>query len=120
MFEGLGGWHLICIPGKSRLTGLGSSFPQLSTQFWDTYTGFESEGQLLPKNSWTLHGLWPDFCDGEHRLSLLVSSCSQGLPAKLTLMPRLIHAVLRPEVGLHRPSRAHIHNTSERHHQQII
>jgi ribonuclease T2 len=36
----------------------------LSTQFWDTYTGLESEGQLLPQKSWTLHGLWPDFCNG--------------------------------------------------------
>ena len=36
----------------------------LSTQFWDTYTGLESEGQLLPKDSFTLHGLWPDFCNG--------------------------------------------------------
>ena len=35
-----------------------------STQFWDTYTGLESSGQVLPKNSWTLHGLWPDFCNG--------------------------------------------------------
>lgn len=36
----------------------------LSTQFWSTYTGLEEEGQLLPPNSWTLHGLWPDFCNG--------------------------------------------------------
>ena len=36
----------------------------LSPQFWDTYTGLESEGQLLPTNSFTLHGLWPDFCNG--------------------------------------------------------
>lgn len=36
----------------------------LSTQFWDTYTGLEKEGQLLPPNQWTLHGLWPDFCNG--------------------------------------------------------
>ncbi|TDL28264.1 ribonuclease T2 [Rickenella mellea] len=36
----------------------------LQTQFWDTYTGLEKQGQLLPKNSWTIHGLWPDFCDG--------------------------------------------------------
>lgn len=36
----------------------------LSTQFWDTHTGLESSGQLLPLNSWTLHGLWPDFCNG--------------------------------------------------------
>ncbi|OCB87906.1 ribonuclease T2 [Sanghuangporus baumii] len=36
----------------------------LQTQFWDTYTGLEKQGQLLPRNSWTIHGLWPDFCDG--------------------------------------------------------
>lgn len=36
----------------------------LSTQFWDTYTGLESKGQKLPANTWTLHGLWPDFCNG--------------------------------------------------------
>ncbi|KAF2467449.1 ribonuclease T2 [Lindgomyces ingoldianus] len=36
----------------------------LSTQFWSTYTNRESSGQLLPQNSWTLHGLWPDFCNG--------------------------------------------------------
>jgi ribonuclease T2 len=38
----------------------------LSTQFWSTYTGLESAGQLLPANSWTLHGLWPDFCNGSY------------------------------------------------------
>lgn len=36
----------------------------LLTQYWDTYTGLEEEGQLLPENAWTIHGLWPDFCDG--------------------------------------------------------
>ncbi|KAI1436347.1 ribonuclease T2 family protein [Xylaria sp. CBS 124048] len=36
----------------------------LQTQFWNTYTGLESEGQLLPENSWGIHGLWPDFCNG--------------------------------------------------------
>ncbi|KAF7793435.1 hypothetical protein EIP86_004547 [Pleurotus ostreatoroseus] len=36
----------------------------LSTQFWSIYTGLERQGQLLPKGSWTLHGLWPDNCDG--------------------------------------------------------
>ena len=33
----------------------------LLTQFWDVYTGYESEGQLLPEHNWTIHGLWPDF-----------------------------------------------------------
>ncbi|ORY05718.1 ribonuclease T2-like protein [Clohesyomyces aquaticus] len=36
----------------------------LSTQFWSTYTGRESSGQLLPEKAWTLHGLWLDFCNG--------------------------------------------------------
>ena len=34
-----------------------------STQFWDTHSGLEAQGQVYPKNSWTLHGLWPDFCN---------------------------------------------------------
>ncbi|KAI1182628.1 ribonuclease T2 family protein [Nemania serpens] len=38
----------------------------LQTQFWNTYTGLESQGQLLPKDSWTIHGLWPDFCNGSY------------------------------------------------------
>ncbi|KAB2579963.1 Ribonuclease T2 [Lasiodiplodia theobromae] len=38
----------------------------LATQFWDTYTGYEAEGQLLPEGSWTIHGLWPDFCNGSY------------------------------------------------------
>jgi len=45
-----------------RLIGRSGLF--LSTQYWDTYTGLEAQGQLLPPNQWTLHGLWPDFCNG--------------------------------------------------------
>ncbi|KAM0746237.1 ribonuclease T2 [Meredithblackwellia eburnea MCA 4105] len=39
---------------------------QLLTQFWSTYTGLESKGQFLPSRSWTIHGAWPDFCDGSY------------------------------------------------------
>lgn len=38
----------------------------LATQFWDVYTGLESQGQVLPADSWTLHGLWPDYCNGSY------------------------------------------------------
>ncbi|KAI6153946.1 ribonuclease T2-like protein, partial [Pisolithus tinctorius] len=31
----------------------------LQTQYWDTYTGLEDYGHLLPRGSWTIHGLWP-------------------------------------------------------------
>lgn len=36
----------------------------MQTQFWSTWTGLERKGQLLPEKSWTIHGLWPDNCDG--------------------------------------------------------
>ncbi|KAF3806556.1 Ribonuclease T2-like [Colletotrichum gloeosporioides] len=38
----------------------------MATQFWNTYTGLESEGQKLPQDSWGIHGLWPDFCNGSY------------------------------------------------------
>ncbi|KND92985.1 Ribonuclease Le2 [Tolypocladium ophioglossoides CBS 100239] len=31
----------------------------VATQFWNTFTGLESKGQIYPKDSWTIHGLWP-------------------------------------------------------------
>lgn len=38
----------------------------LTTQFWSTYTGFENITQKLPPKSWSIHGLWPDKCDGSY------------------------------------------------------
>ena len=38
----------------------------MTTQFWDTWTGLESKGQVLPAETWSLHGLWPDFCNGSY------------------------------------------------------
>lgn len=36
----------------------------LQPQFWWIWTGLEDEGQLLPKGSWTIHGLLAYNCDG--------------------------------------------------------
>ncbi|KAG5974541.1 hypothetical protein E4U55_008174, partial [Claviceps digitariae] len=40
---------------------------QVATQLWSTFTGLETEGQVYPKNSWSIHGLWPgsytQYCD---------------------------------------------------------
>ncbi|EME43417.1 hypothetical protein DOTSEDRAFT_153940 [Dothistroma septosporum NZE10] len=33
----------------------------LATQFWDTWAD-----KPIPANTWTLHGLWPDFCNGSY------------------------------------------------------
>lgn len=30
----------------------------LTTEFWNTYTGGEKQGQFLPTDTWTLHGLY--------------------------------------------------------------
>ncbi|PVH72320.1 ribonuclease T2 [Cadophora sp. DSE1049] len=56
----------------------------LSTQFWDTYTGLESEGQVLPANTWTLHGLWPDFCNGSYTQYCDLSRQYDPLPSPNT------------------------------------
>ncbi|KAI1147337.1 ribonuclease T2 family protein [Nemania diffusa] len=56
----------------------------LQTQFWDTYTGLESTGQLLPKDSWTIHGLWPDFCNGSYTQYCDLSRQYDPVPAPNT------------------------------------
>lgn len=42
----------------------------LSTQFWNTNTGLEAQGQLLPTDTWTLHGLWQVAASPQHLPSL--------------------------------------------------
>jgi ribonuclease T2 len=44
----------------------------LQTQFWDTYTGLERFGQMLPQGSWGIHGLWLDNCDGRVSISYII------------------------------------------------
>ncbi|KAK7998152.1 CAMK/CAMK1 protein kinase [Apiospora arundinis] len=56
----------------------------LATQFWNTYTGFESQGQVLPKDAWTLHGLWPDFCNGSYTQYCDLTRQYDPLPAPNT------------------------------------
>ncbi|KAK2606073.1 hypothetical protein QQS21_003468 [Conoideocrella luteorostrata] len=38
----------------------------VATQLWSTFTGLESKGQIYAKDSWSIHGLWPDFCNGSY------------------------------------------------------
>ncbi|KAJ6575435.1 ribonuclease T2-like protein [Mycena capillaripes] len=50
----------------------------LQTQFWDTSP---STG---PSNSWTIHGLWPDHCDGTFDESCDSSRAYTGISSLLT------------------------------------
>lgn len=59
----------------------------VSTQFWDTYTGLEAEGQLLPEDTWGLHGLWPDYCDGSYTQYCDLNRQYDPSPSKTTNYP---------------------------------
>ncbi|KAJ5051020.1 uncharacterized protein L3040_002885 [Drepanopeziza brunnea f. sp. 'multigermtubi'] len=56
----------------------------LQTQFWNTYTGLESAGQVLPVETWTMHGLWPDFCNGSYTQYCDLSRQYDPLPSPNT------------------------------------
>ncbi|UNI21776.1 hypothetical protein JDV02_007732 [Purpureocillium takamizusanense] len=55
-------------PGKVADTCCTETYGGLlvATQIWNTFTGLESKGQIYPKDHWTIHGLWPDFCNGSY------------------------------------------------------
>ncbi|KAI5777180.1 ribonuclease-like protein T2 [Geopyxis carbonaria] len=50
----------------------------LQTQFWDTAPA------VGPSNSWTIHGLWPDRCDGTYDASCDASRAYTGIASTLT------------------------------------
>jgi ribonuclease T2 len=56
----------------------------LATQFWQTYTGREDAGQINPRDSWTIHGLWPDFCNGSYTQYCDLSRQYDPLPSPNT------------------------------------
>lgn len=47
----------------------------LQTQFWDADSG--------PSNSWTIHGLWPDNCDGTYQANCDSSRAYTGFSSIL-------------------------------------
>ncbi|KAH6659344.1 ribonuclease T2 family protein [Truncatella angustata] len=75
----------------------------LSTQFWDTYTGHESSGQLLPRDTWTLHGLWPDFCNGSYTQYCDLSRQYDPIPSPNTTTGKVggtpVPAYTGPNIG---------------------
>jgi len=71
----------------------------LSTQFWQTYTGLEAQGQKLPNNTWTLHGLWPDFCNGSYTQYCDLSRQYDPSPSPNTTNGLPNGTVVRPYTG---------------------
>ncbi len=73
----------------------------LATQFWSTYTGLERHGQKLPKESWTMHGLWPDNCDGSYGQYCDFSRQYDPAPSPKTLTPNgtVIPPWTGPDIG---------------------
>nr|GAT55724.1 ribonuclease T2 [Mycena chlorophos] len=63
-----------CLEGSE--TGL-----LLQTQFWDAGSSSDSTG---PTNSWTIHGLWPDACDGTFEENCDSSRDYTGISTLLT------------------------------------
>ncbi|KAF7311301.1 Ribonuclease T2 [Mycena kentingensis (nom. inval.)] len=51
----------------------------VQTQFWDA-----NPVSTGPTNSWTIHGLWPDNCDGTFEDSCDTSRAYTGIPALMT------------------------------------
>ena len=61
----------------------------LATQYWDTITGMEEEGQLLPFEKWTLHGLWPDYCDG-----FVIAYLFTYISTNINYSTKIVHTIL--------------------------
>ncbi|KAH8901795.1 ribonuclease T2 family protein [Coniochaeta sp. PMI_546] len=71
----------------------------LATQLWQTYTGSESAGQINPKDSWTIHGLWPDFCNGSYTQYCDLSRQYDPLPFPNTTTGTPSGTTVRPWTG---------------------
>ncbi|KAG9235187.1 ribonuclease T2-like protein [Amylocarpus encephaloides] len=71
----------------------------LATQFWSTYTGLESQGQVLPKDTWTIHGLWPDFCDGGYTQYCDLSRQYDPVPVPNTTDGKTTGTIVPPYTG---------------------
>ncbi|CZS93133.1 related to ribonucleases [Rhynchosporium agropyri] len=73
----------------------------LQTQFWDT------SPSIGPDDSWTLHGLWPDLCDGSyptychsapiyHNITAILSSHNASLPPSTSELTSLVPSTSEP------------------------